>query len=273
MQWDNAEGLDGRTVLGAKASRQPQWDKDVSRAISMSRDAGEDEMLRVEGPLGGRYRPSMLLRTIHTQLLPGAKAARTPLLDSGLLNVYLQLMAASPEFAGRSFVADTFCTAKILEQRVGWADVPSARGMQDPMTYERLFFPVLENGNHYILIVVCPRTKEILTLDSIGPSRPRAACANILVFLKLQYMRNGGTPALAQRFFDPRNWSAPEIKGYPKQLPGGMDCGVCVCLAAEAELLGKRLTQDLLGNGDAMRAAREQMARSIVNERYMPWIE
>ncbi|XP_050984251.1 sentrin-specific protease 2-like [Labeo rohita] len=168
---------------------------------------------KIGGKLCSKVGPYKLFTWDLERLKPGEK------LESEVINAYLTCLVRN--FSGRAFVLDSFQATNI------WKRKANSMKRVNPKTYDVLVGSVNEN-DHWTLLMIYPKERRILYLNSFGESRA-----------KLLHSKKVVSDFMASRVTPTAEW---QCQALPHSIQkDGTSCGVFVCKFAEAVLNGGSL--------------------------------
>ncbi|RXN12538.1 myosin-1 isoform X3 [Labeo rohita] len=156
---------------------------------------------KIGGKLCSKVGPYKLFTWDLERLKPGEK------LESEVINAYLTCLVRN--FSGRAFVLDSFQATNI------WKRKANSMKRVNPKTYDVLVGSVNEN-DHWTLLMIYPKERRILYLNSFGESRA-----------KLLHSKKVVSDFMASRVTPTAEW---QCQALPHSIQkDGTSCGVFVC--------------------------------------------
>ncbi|RXN21892.1 voltage-dependent calcium channel subunit alpha-2 delta-3-like isoform X2 [Labeo rohita] len=156
---------------------------------------------KIGGKLCSKVGPYKLFTWDLERLKPGEK------LESEVINAYLTCLVRN--FSGRAFVLDSFQATNI------WKRKANSMKRVNPETYDVLVGSVNEN-DHWTLLMIYPKERRILYLNSFGESRA-----------KLLHSKKVVSDFMASRVTPTAEW---QCQALPHSIQkDGTSCGVFVC--------------------------------------------
>ncbi|RXN09911.1 sentrin-specific protease 1-like isoform X1 [Labeo rohita] len=203
------EGKKTKNMFLTRALEKILADKEVKKAHhSQLRKACEVALVlqdiwagKIGGKLCSKVGPYKLFTWDLERLKPGEK------LESEVINAYLTCLVRN--FSGRAFVLDSFQATNI------WKRKANSMKRVNPETYDVLVGSVNEN-DHWTLLMIYPKERRILYLNSFGESRA-----------KLLHSKKVVSDFMASRVTPTAEW---QCQALPHSIQkDGTSCGVFVC--------------------------------------------